>query len=108
MGLEVEVTDPGAVVKAMEEFDNIGRNVGFDHRPRRVASEASSVRLVTPSLVKVCARCVFTVARPMNSRCPISGLVSPSAASRTTSSSVGVRLAQPEEGRFRSPRARDE
>ena len=66
----------------------------------RVASAASSARLVTPSLVKMCARCVFTVARPMKSRAPISGLLNPFAVSLTTSTSVGVRLAQPDAGAF--------
>ena len=43
----------------------------------------------------------------MNIREAISGLVSPCAVSVTTMSSVGVRLSQPELGRFRWPRARE-
>src|SRR5438067_10884233 len=48
----------------------------------------------------------FTVLGATNRRSAILGLVRPSAVSRTTSRSVGVRLAHPEDGRFRPPRPR--
>ena len=44
--------------------------------------------------------------REMNMRLAISGLVSPTVAWWTISSSVGVKLSQPLEGRLREPRAR--
>lgn len=77
------------------------------YSPRRVASAASSARLATPSLVKTCATWVFTVPWPMNIRWPIWVVVSPLVTNLMTLNSVGVRLAQPAEGRLRSPRARD-
>lgn len=52
-----------------------------------MASEANSARVETPSLAKMCDRWTFTVPRVMNMRAPISGLVRPSAAKRTTSCS---------------------
>ena len=48
----------------------------------------------------MCERWIFTVPREMNIRSPISGFVSPPAAWRTISSSVGVRLSQPADGRY--------
>ena len=60
--------------------------------PCLIAAAASSARVCTPSFVNTCSRWVFTVPREMNNTSPIAGLVSPAAASRTTSNSVGVRL----------------
>ena len=52
-------------------------------------------------MAKTCAMWVWTVRRDTKSRSPIWGLVSPSAASRATVSSAGVRLCQPNLGRRR-------
>ena len=57
-----------------------------------------------PSFAYTCVRWVCTVRREIKSRAAISLLASPSATSRTTSRSVGVRDAQPLDGRLRSPR----
>ena len=73
---------------------------------RRLAWAASSARVEVPSLAKMWERWTFTVPREMNMRSPIWGLVSPSATSSMTLSSVGVRLSHPRAGRLRSPRAR--
>src|SRR5260370_18221222 len=71
--------------------------------PRLIASAASSEREPRASLLKMCSRCDFTVERETNNRLAISRLERCSPTSRTTSSSLGVREAQPVEGRLRSP-----
>jgi membrane-associated protein len=85
----------------IREIGRMARLQGQLRSSRVAASVASSVRLATPSLANTCDRCVFTVPRLMNSLAPISGLLSPSTTRPTTSSSVGVRLAQPADRRPR-------
>jgi integrase/recombinase XerD len=67
------------------------------------ACAASSVRVVMPSLAKMWDRCTLTVPGAMNSRRAMASFRRPSPARRTTSSSAGVRLAQPVAGRLRPP-----
>ena len=59
------------------------------------ARAASSARVVIPSLAKMWDRCTLTVPGAMNRRWAIASFRRPSLTRRTTSSSAGVRLAQP-------------
>src|SRR6516165_7074845 len=75
-------------------------------RFREAACAASSARVVMPSLAKMWDRCTLTVPGAMNSRRAMASLRRPSLTMRTTSSSAGVRLAQPAAGRLRPPPVR--
>jgi hypothetical protein len=59
-----------------------------------------------PSLPYTCVKCVCTVRCETNSRAAMSLLPSPSLTRRTTSRSVGVRDAHPDDDLLRSPRPR--
>jgi hypothetical protein len=72
-----------------EDMEALSYSVLRAATPRFVTCAASWVRDETPSLPKIEERCAWTVRLEMNNLSPISGLVSPSAASRTTCSNRG-------------------
>jgi len=64
-------------------------------RSCEAACAASSARVVMPSLAKMWDRCTLTVPGAMNRRRAMASFRRPSPTRRTTSSSAGVKLAQP-------------